>query len=30
MEGANITILIAFAAGLASFFRPSVLPLVTG
>jgi cytochrome c-type biogenesis protein len=30
MEGANITILIAFAAGLASFLSPCVLPLVPG
>jgi cytochrome c-type biogenesis protein len=30
MEGANITILIAFLAGLASFLSPCVLPLVPG
>jgi cytochrome c-type biogenesis protein len=30
MESANITILIAFAAGLASFLSPCVLPLVPG
>ncbi|HEX8163164.1 MAG TPA: cytochrome c biogenesis protein/redoxin [Pyrinomonadaceae bacterium] len=30
MEGANINILIAFAAGLASFLSPCVLPLVPG
>ncbi|MDT7602257.1 MAG: cytochrome c-type biosis protein [Acidobacteriota bacterium] len=30
MEGANITILIAFVAGLASFLSPCVLPLVPG
>jgi cytochrome c-type biogenesis protein len=30
MEGANITVLIAFAAGLASFLSPCVLPLVPG
>ena len=30
MEGSNITILIAFAAGLLSFLTPCVLPLVPG
>jgi cytochrome c-type biogenesis protein len=30
MEGANITIAIAFVAGLASFLTPCVLPLVPG
>ena len=30
MEGANITALIAFVAGLASFLSPCVLPLVPG
>ena len=30
MEGANITVLIAFLAGLASFLSPCVLPLVPG
>src|SRR5918998_2850851 len=30
MEGANITVLIAFVAGLASFLSPCVLPLVPG
>src|SRR5918911_3050563 len=30
MEGSNITITIAFLAGLASFLSPCVLPLVPG
>src|ERR671939_1960265 len=30
MEGSNITIAIAFAAGLLSFLTPCVLPLVPG
>src|ERR1044071_4375493 len=30
MEGSNITILIAFVAGLLSFLTPCVLPLVPG
>src|ERR671932_2647169 len=30
MEGANITVLVAFLAGLASFLSPCVLPLVPG
>src|ERR671920_1373592 len=30
MEGSNITIAIAFAAGLLSFLSPCVLPLVPG
>jgi cytochrome c-type biogenesis protein len=30
MEGANITVVIAFVAGLASFLSPCVLPLVPG
>jgi cytochrome c-type biogenesis protein len=30
MEGANITVVIAFLAGLASFLSPCVLPLVPG
>ena len=30
MEGANITIVVAFVAGLASFLSPCVLPLVPG
>jgi cytochrome c-type biogenesis protein len=30
MDGANITVLIAFVAGLASFLSPCVLPLVPG
>lgn len=30
MEGANITIAVAFIAGVASFLSPCVLPLVPG
>ncbi|PYS75442.1 MAG: hypothetical protein DMF66_19650 [Acidobacteria bacterium] len=30
MEGSNITIAIAFVAGLLSFLTPCVLPLVPG